>query len=57
MKERWEMDLSPGIRMSPESAVERRAVAGFGDAEWDMDISLSHLARGRAGIGDKRELP
>ena len=31
------MDLSPGIRISPESAFELRALAGLGSAEWDMD--------------------
>jgi hypothetical protein len=31
------MDLSPGIRISPVRALERRAVAGLGSAaEWDM---------------------
>lgn len=31
------MDLSPGMRISPERALERRAVAGFGSAGLDMD--------------------
>lgn len=37
------MDLSPGMRISPVSACEWRAVAGFGHAEWDMDFSQSHF--------------
>lgn len=30
------MDLSPGMRMSPESPFEQWAVAGFGEKEWDI---------------------
>jgi hypothetical protein len=30
MKERWEIDLSPGTRTRPESGGDRLAVAGFG---------------------------
>lgn len=44
------MDLSPGMRISPLSASEWRAIAGFGDAEWDIDFSLSHLGVIHAGL-------
>ncbi len=44
------MDLSPGMRISPVKASERRAVAGFGVAEWDMDFSLSHFGVMHAGL-------
>jgi hypothetical protein len=36
MKERCEIDLSPGTRAAPDSGGDLRAVAGFGAAECDM---------------------
>ncbi|ERM02532.1 hypothetical protein Q644_16140 [Brucella intermedia 229E] len=43
MKERCEMDLSPGMRISPVSASERRAVAGFGGMQNGTWIFHSHI--------------
>jgi uncharacterized protein (TIGR02300 family) len=39
MKERCEIDLSPGTRAVPARAGDLRAVAGFGAAAWDMVFS------------------
>ncbi|BCH21227.1 hypothetical protein MesoLjLc_09990 [Mesorhizobium sp. L-8-10] len=48
MKERCEIDLSPGTRTRPLSAGDLRAVAGSGEAWSDMSVSLGFPAGGAA---------
>jgi hypothetical protein len=40
MKERWEIDLSPGMRTVPERPEDLRAVAGRALAPCDMGVFL-----------------
>jgi hypothetical protein len=50
MKERWEIDLSPGMRTVPERPEDLRAVAGRLLAPCDMGVFLIwQLSAGRSG--------
>ena len=51
MKERCEIDLSPGTRAVPESGGERRAVAGAGGAECDMIFPFAKAPRAMPSPG------
>ncbi|GLR50277.1 hypothetical protein GCM10007923_14830 [Shinella yambaruensis] len=63
MKERWEIDLSPGMRTVPDRPEDLRAVAGRALAPCDMVVFLIYIhgspegiTRGERGLATTNDL-